>query len=85
MCPWPASPSPYLLVVRSRGTGRVLYRLTVYGGLHISFHIEVQYNSTSIIGPMFLWAFTRIYPRYTNMIDLGSHNLVSGPEILSES
>jgi hypothetical protein len=31
---WPVSPGPYLLVAISRGSLRVLYKFTCYGGLH---------------------------------------------------
>jgi hypothetical protein len=58
MCPWPASPGPYLLVARSGGSGRVQYKL------HMSVYIMIpifDYNYTSAS----LWAYVPMgfYPK----------------------
>jgi hypothetical protein len=85
MCPWLASPGPYLLVAKSQGTGRVLYRLAVYDGLHIGFHIQIQYTSTSILGLCFYGPLSE----YTSGVPILWASVVIplsvAPEILFES
>jgi hypothetical protein len=66
MCPWPPSPGAYLKVARSQGTGRILYRLAIYGGLHIGFHIQVKYNLASILGLCFYGPL----PEYTSGVPI---------------
>jgi hypothetical protein len=47
------------------------------------FTYQFPYSNTIYfgfyLGPMFLWAFTRIHLRGTNAMGLGSHTLVSSP------
>jgi hypothetical protein len=66
MSPWPTSPSPYLYVARSQGSSRVLYTVAVYGGLHIGFHIQIQYTLTSILGLYFYGPL----PEYTSGVPI---------------
>jgi hypothetical protein len=79
MCPWLASPGPYLLVARSPGSGRVRYKLVIHDVLQYSFYIRLQLYFSLYLGPMFLWASTQTDLRGTNVMGLGWHTLISSP------
>jgi hypothetical protein len=50
MCPWVASPGPCLWVARSRGTGRVRYKLLYMTCYNIAFIFDYNYTSASFLG-----------------------------------
>jgi hypothetical protein len=79
MCPWPASPGPYLYVARSRGSGRVWYRSIVYDVLQYNFLIRLWLYFNFYLGPIVLWTSTQTNLRGVNTMGIGSHTLVSSP------